>query len=50
MFDRGLRTTHHKGRVVIAYAVDDGASQVSILGVFYGGQDHGSALKIDADH
>lgn len=34
----GLRVTHHKGRTVIAYAVDDVASVVSIVGVFYGGQ------------
>lgn len=33
----GLRLTHHKGRAVIAYAVDDAAETVSILGVFYGG-------------
>lgn len=40
----GLRLTHHKGRTVIAFAVDDAAQTVSILGVFYGGQDHGAAL------
>jgi plasmid stabilization system protein ParE len=41
----GLRLTHHKGRTVIAYAVDDLALVVSILGVFYGGQEHERALK-----
>lgn len=41
----GLRLTHHKGRTVIAYAVDDGAQTVSIVGVFYGGQDHEGALS-----
>ena len=41
----GLRVTHHKGRTVLAYAVDDDAQTVSIIGVFYGGQDHESALS-----
>ena len=40
----GLRLTHHKGRTMIAYAVDEDAQTVSILGVFYGGQDHETAL------
>jgi toxin ParE1/3/4 len=40
----GLRLTHHKGRTVIAYAVDDKKLVVSVLGVFYGGQDHERAL------
>ena len=40
----GLRTTHHKGRTVIAFGVDDVARRVSILGVFYGGQDLAAAL------
>lgn len=40
----GLRLTHHKGRTVIAYAVDDGTRTISIVGVFYGGQDHEGAL------
>ena len=40
----GLRLSHHKGRTVIAYRVDDGAQTVSIVGVFYGGQDHEGAL------
>ena len=43
----GLRLTHHKGRTVIAYAVDEGAQTVSIIGVFYGGQDHEGALSAD---
>lgn len=41
----GLRTTHYKGRVVIAYAVGDGV--VSIIGIYYGGQDY-ETLLIDA--
>lgn len=45
----GLRVTHHRGRTVIAYAVDEAALRVSILGVFYGGQDHEAALSSDLD-
>lgn len=45
----GLRLTHHKGRTIIAYAVDVDARTVSILGVFYGGQDHEGALAADDD-
>lgn len=43
----GLRITNYKGRTVIALAVD--ASQVSILGVFYGGQDYVTALQDDIE-
>lgn len=43
----GLRITHYKGRTVIAFAVD--TRQVSILGVFYGGQDYATALQDDLD-
>ena len=46
----GLRVTHHKGRTMIAYAVDDDARQVSIVGVFYGGQDYETALTSDTDN
>jgi len=45
----GLRLTHHKGRTVIAYAVDEVAQTVSIIGVFYGGQDHEGALSAGGD-
>jgi len=38
----GLRTTHHRGRVVIAYTVFD--TDVHILGIFYGGQDYESFI------
>ena len=38
----GLRIAHYKGRTIIAYAVIDSA--VSIIGVFYGGQDYESKL------
>ena len=43
----GLRVTHHKGRTLIAYAGDERARIVSIVGVFYGGQDHEGALSAD---
>jgi toxin ParE1/3/4 len=43
----GVRLTHHQGRTVVAYAVDEAARTVSIVGVFYGGQDHGGALSTD---
>lgn len=41
----GFRITNYKGRTVIAFAVD--TEQVSILGVFYGGQDYATALQDD---
>lgn len=39
----GLRITNYRKRVVIAFAVV--AKQVSILGVFYGGQDFEATLQ-----
>lgn len=42
-----LRVTHHKGRTLIAYAFDTDARTVSIVGVFYGGQDLDAALSAD---
>ena len=45
----GLRVSHHRGRTIIAYAVDEHPPQVAILGVFYGGQDYVSALQADQD-
>jgi plasmid stabilization system protein ParE len=39
----GLRITHYKKRAVIAFDVD--AEMVSILGVFYGGQDYETILQ-----
>lgn len=44
----GLRTTHYKKRTVIAFAVD--GEVVSIIGVFYGGQDYETLLQDDSDH
>jgi plasmid stabilization system protein ParE len=43
----GLRITHFRKRAIIAYLVDD--ATVSIVGVFYGGQDYESALTPDDD-
>ncbi len=43
----GLRITHYKKRTVIAFAVD--AEVVSILGIFYGGQDYESLLQDERD-
>lgn len=39
----GLRITNYKGRAVIAFDVSD--EQVSVIGVFYGGQDYETALN-----
>jgi plasmid stabilization system protein ParE len=41
----GLRITHYQGRAVIAFAVDDAAADVSIIGVFFGGQDYETELR-----
>lgn len=41
----GLRITNYRKRTVIAFAVDTGAKQVSILGVFHGAQDYETALS-----
>jgi plasmid stabilization system protein ParE len=43
----GLRITNYKKRAVIAFAVD--TKLVSIIGVFYGGQDYETALQSDLD-
>ena len=42
---RGLRTTFFRKRVVIAYSVS--AKTVTILAIFYGGQDYGTLLRED---
>jgi plasmid stabilization system protein ParE len=39
----GLRVTHYRGTAVIAFLVDAEREVVSILGVFYGGQDYEGA-------
>lgn len=41
----GIRTVHFRKRVAIAFHADDPAKTVSILGVFYGGQDYESLLN-----
>ena len=43
----GLRVTHHKGRTLIAYAVDEDTRSVSVLGIFYSGKDYEAALSGD---
>lgn len=43
----GLRTIAFRRRVVIAYAVD--AKAVTVLGVFYGGQDYETLLQDGED-
>jgi plasmid stabilization system protein ParE len=39
--------TVFRGNTVVAYTVDKGITTVTILGVFYGGQDYESYLEID---
>jgi len=41
----GLRITNYRRRAVIAFAVD--VETVSIIGVFYGGQDYETILQDD---
>ena len=43
----GLRVTNYKKRAVIAFDVDSELDRVSILGVFYGGQDYEAILHDD---
>jgi plasmid stabilization system protein ParE len=43
----GLRSTSYKKRAAIAF--DVGAELVSIIGVFYGGQDYETLLQDDSD-
>lgn len=43
----GLRVTNYRKRVVIAFDVD--AAQVSVIGIFYGGQDYETVLQGDTD-
>ena len=43
----GLRITNYRKRAVIAFYVD--AGQVSIIGVFYGGQDYETLLQDESD-
>ena len=43
----GLRITNYKKRAVIAFTVD--SKRVSIVGIYYGGQDYESALLSELD-
>lgn len=43
----GLRVTHYKGRAVIAFAVSE--SQVTVIGIYYGGLDYESLLQDGLD-
>ena len=45
----GLRLTNYRGRTVVAFSVNDVTATVSILGVFYGGQDYEKNLMLDLD-
>lgn len=45
----GLRITNYKKRTVIAFEVDIEAGQVSIIGIFHGGQDYETFLQDDID-
>ena len=47
MFARVCASRHYKHRTVIAFDVV--AEQVSIIGIFYGGQDYESALHDDSE-
>lgn len=42
-----LRIIVYKGNVTIAYTVDEAAGMVTILGIFYGGQDYAHRLATD---
>ena len=44
----GLRITNYKKRMVIAFEVDAETKQVSIIGLFYGGQDYTTILQDDS--
>ena len=45
----GLRVTNYKKRTVIVFAVDTEAGLVSIIGLYYGGQDYESILHDQPD-
>ena len=40
-----MRITNYKGRAIIAFAVDEKQMQVSVIGIYYGGQDYESILQ-----
>ncbi len=43
----GLRITNYKKRAVIAFSVDN--ERISIIGIFYGGQDYETILQVESD-
>lgn len=43
----GIRITNYKKRAVIAFEVNDDLRQVSIIGIYYGGQDYQALLRPD---
>jgi len=45
----GLRITNYKKRTIIAFEADEQALLVSILGIFYGGQDYEAILSDEPD-
>ena len=45
----GLHITNYKKRTAIAFTVDDPVGRVSILGLFYGGQEYETILQDDQD-
>lgn len=45
----GLRITHHKGRTIISYAVDEVKRAVLILGIFHGGQAYEAFFETETD-
>lgn len=44
----GLRTTNYQHNTIIAFTVDDSSKTVSILGIFYGGQNFEATLTDSA--
>ena len=44
-----LRITNYRRRTVVAFEVDEAGRRIAILGVFYGGRDHESALSAAVD-
>jgi plasmid stabilization system protein ParE len=45
----GLRITHYKKRATIAFTVNAAIQQVTIIAIFYGGQDYEAILQDDQE-
>lgn len=43
----GLRITNYKKRIIIAFEVNEKKKEVSIIGLFYGGQNYETILQED---